>query len=213
VSARKTLLAATSNPHKLLELRRLIPEAEVVGFADVAAIGSDPARWDVPPAEVVESGATFLENAVLKAIHAAQRCDLPVVADDSGLCVDHLDGAPGIHSARHGGPGLSDRQRYELVLEALKGAPRMSRGASYRAVIVLARRGRVLSIHEGAVAGSILETPRGSGGFGYDPIFLVTSLQKSMAELTPQEKDSVSHRARATDMLNLALQQGILDGG
>jgi XTP/dITP diphosphohydrolase len=205
------LLAATSNPHKLVELQRLLPEAKVVGFSAIDVIGSDPSLWDVPPATVVESGATFLENAVLKAVHASQRCALPVVADDSGLCVDHLAGAPGVHSARHGGPGLSDRQRYELVLEALRGVPRLSRGASYRAVIVLARHGRVLSIHEGAVSGSILESPRGSGGFGYDPIFLVTALQKAMAELTPAEKDAVSHRARATDMLRLSIRQGILE--
>lgn len=192
-----TLLAATSNAHKLAELRRLLPGWNVVGFRDVEAIGSDPEGWDVPPAVLEETGATFAENAMLKASHAASRCDLPVLADDSGLCIDALGGAPGVLSARHGGPGLDDAQRWRLVLEQMRGVPDLGRGAHFRAAIALARHGRVLSLHEGTCAGSILHAPRGDGGFGYDPIFLVAALGKSMAELSPAEKDAVSHRARA----------------
>ena len=192
-----TLLAATSNLHKLAELRRLLPACRVVGFRDAEAIGSDPETWDVPPAGLEETGSTFAENAMLKASHAASRCDLPVIADDSGLCVDALAGAPGVLSARHGGPGLTDEQRYGLVLEAMSGVPDLRRGAHFRAAVAVARHGRVISLHEGTCAGSILREPRGTGGFGYDPIFLVAALGKGMAELTPEEKDSVSHRARA----------------
>lgn len=211
--SRPLLLAATSNPHKLRELRRLLPAADVVGFADAQAIGSDPATWDVPPSELEETGETFLDNAVLKAVHASLRCDLPVIADDSGLCIDALGGRPGVRSARHGGPGLDDEQRWRLVLEEMRGVPALRRQAAYRAVVALARRGRVLSLHEGACSGLILDAPRGSGGFGYDPVFLVESLGKTMAELTPDEKDALSHRARAMAGLRQALEDGILEQG
>jgi XTP/dITP diphosphohydrolase len=205
------VLAATGNAHKLLELRRLLPGVDVVGFGDVAAIGSDPESWDVPPSRLEETGSTFVENAVLKAVHASSRCSLPVLADDSGLCVDALGGRPGVLSARHGGPGLSDADRWRLVLQELRDVPDGRRGASYRAAIALSRGGRLLSLHEGGCAGSILREPRGSGGFGYDPIFLVEALGKSMAELTPEEKDSLSHRARALLGVREALSGGILD--
>lgn len=204
------LLAATSNPGKLQELRRLLMPADVIGFAELAAEGNDPARWDPPPWDVDESGDTFLDNAIIKALHASRFTDLPVVADDSGLCVEHLGGRPGVRSARHGGAGLDDRGRYLLVLDELRGVPQFLRRASYQAVIALAHRGRVLSLHEGAVAGRILEEPRGTGGFGYDPIFFIDSLDKTMAEVSAAEKDSLSHRARAVAGLAAALSGGIL---
>lgn len=206
------LLAATSNEHKLRELRRLLPRARVVGFRDVEAIGSDPETWDLPPSRLEETGGTFLENAVLKALHASSRCGLPVIADDSGLCVDALGGAPGVRSARYGGEGLDDAGRWKLLLREMEGVPEMSRQASYRAVLVLARAGRIVSIHEGACGGRILREPRGTGGFGYDPVFFMEPLGKTMAELTPEEKDSVSHRARAALGLRQAIEDGALEG-
>lgn len=207
--SRQRLLAATGNPHKLAELRRLLPGLDVIGFRELEA--GSPAPWDVAPWDVEESGATFVENAAIKAVHASRGTDLPVVADDSGLCVDHLGGRPGVHSARHGGAGLSDEERYGLLLRELEGVPDALRTAHYRAVVVLARRGRILSIHEGTVGGRVLGSPRGTGGFGYDPVFWVDVLGKSMAELTPHEKDSVSHRARAMAGLRAALADGILE--
>lgn len=189
----RRLLVATGNRHKLREFARLLGgELEVVGFAELERRPGDP-----DPADVEESGDSFAENAAIKAVHASRCTDLPVLADDSGLCVDALDGAPGVRSARHGGPGLDDRQRYELVLRELEGVPEGRRGARFRAALALARRGELLRVEEGAVEGRILPAPHGDGGFGYDPVFFVTELGKGMAELSPDEKDSVSHRARA----------------
>ena len=205
------LLAATSNPHKLRELRRLLPGVEVVGLEDSGAIGSDPASWDVPPWLFEETGETFAENAVLKARHASARCALAVIADDSGLCVDALQGRPGVRSARYGGPGLDDRERCELLLRELHDVPELSRGASYRAAVALAEGGRLLSLHEGACSGRILREMRGDGGFGYDPLFLVERFGRTMAELSPEEKDSMSHRARAIVGVRQAIADGILD--
>lgn len=201
----RLLLAATSNEHKLRELRRLLPGHEIIGFQDHDAIGSDPASWDLPPSRLEETGETFLDNAILKALHASARCPLTVIADDSGLCVDALDGRPGVSSARYGGPGLDDTGRWRLLLQEMRDVPEFRRQASYRAVLALARGGRLLSIHEGACGGLILREPRGKGGFGYDPVFLLESLGKSMAELSPEEKDSLSHRARAAVGLRQAL--------
>jgi XTP/dITP diphosphohydrolase len=205
----RRLLAATGNAGKLVELKRLLPTWEVLGFRDLAATGNDPTQWQPPPSEVDESGDTFLDNAIIKALHSSRFTDLPVVSDDSGLCVDCLDGRPGVHSARYGGPNLSDRERYELLLKELEGVPDFLRAASYRAVVVLARQGRVISIHEGAVSGRLLSSARGDGGFGYDPIFLIESLGKTMAEVTAEEKDAISHRARAVAGLAAALAQGV----
>lgn len=203
------LLAATGNPGKLVELRRLLMPWEVLGFDELAATGNDPALWQPPPWEVEESGESFTDNAIIKAVHASRFTTLPVVSDDSGLCVDRLGGRPGVHSARYGGPDLPDRARYELLLEELAGVPDFLRAASYRAVVVLAQGGRVLSIHEGAVSGRILDSPRGEGGFGYDPIFLIEPLARTMAEVTADEKDAISHRARAVAGLAAALSQGV----
>jgi XTP/dITP diphosphohydrolase len=187
------VVVATGNRHKLVEFARLLgPDLEVLGLDDLA-----PSPGAPDPSDVEETGATFEENAAIKARHASSCTELPVLADDSGLCVDALDGAPGVRSARHGGPGLSDAERYALVLEAMAGVPAERRGARFHAAVALARRGRVLAIETGVVEGRILDAPRGSGGFGYDPIVFVTELGKGMAELGPAEKDSVSHRARA----------------
>jgi XTP/dITP diphosphohydrolase len=190
-----TVLVATGNRHKQLELQRLIgPGFRAIGFPDASPPAS---AWARRPEDVEESGASFLANARLKAVHASRHQDRPVLADDSGLVVDALGGRPGVRSARHGGPGLTDRERWELVLAEMAEVPSAERAARYVAAVVLARRGQVLAEGIGIVEGRILEDPRGAGGFGYDPIFLVTELARSMAELTPREKDSVSHRARA----------------
>ena len=188
------VLVATGNAHKLSEFARLLgSDFELLGFDDLG--------WPAEDRDVEETGATFAENAAIKALHASSRCELPVLADDSGICIDALDGGPGIRSARHGGPGLDDRERYELVLEQLREVPDERRGARFRAAIAVALNGAVVLLEEGAVEGRITHAPRGGGGFGYDPIFFLDELDKGMAELTPAEKDSVSHRARALSAL------------
>ena len=187
------VLVATGNAHKAREFARLLGgEIEVLGFGDLELPAGSP-----DPGDVEETGETFAENAAIKAVHASRCTELPVLADDSGICIDALDGGPGVRSARHGGPGLDDRQRYELVLREMEAVPDGDRGARFRAAIALARHGELLRVEEGAVEGRILRAPRGDGGFGYDPIFFVEELGKAMAELSPAEKDSVSHRARA----------------
>lgn len=192
---RPTLVAATGNLHKLEELRRLVgPPFRVVGLHELLP---PAATWREPPSSVVESGSTFEENAIIKALHASRHQPALVIADDSGLCVDALHGRPGVHSARHGGPGLSDRERYELVLRELRDVPDGRRTARYRAAVVLARAGRILATAEGTCEGVLLRGGRGSGGFGYDPIFLVPSLALTMAELTAEQKDAISHRGAA----------------
>lgn len=194
------LLVATGNAHKLAEFERLLGEDfEVCGFDDV----------DFPPGErdVEETGSSFSENATIKAVHASRFTELPVLADDSGICIDALNGGPGVLSARHGGPGLDDRGRYELVLEQLREVPGGERGARFRAAIAVAVQGEVALLEEAAVEGRMLAQPRGEGGFGYDPIFFVDELDKGMAELTPAEKDSVSHRARALRALRSRLRR------
>jgi len=193
------LLVATGNAHKLSEFARMLgPGFEVLGFDDL--------DWPAEARDVEETGATFAENASIKALHASASCELPVLADDSGICIDSLDGGPGIRSARHGGPGLDDRGRYELVLEQMREVPDERRSARFRAAIAVALNGEVVLLEEGAVEGRITRAPRGDGGFGYDPIFFVDELDKGMAELTPSEKDSVSHRARALGALRSRLQ-------
>jgi XTP/dITP diphosphohydrolase len=193
------LLVATGNSHKLAEFSRLLGEDfEVCGFDE---LGLPPEARDVE-----ETGATFGENASIKALHASAFTELPVLADDSGICIDALDGGPGIRSARHGGQGLDDRQRNELVLETMRDTPSAERSARFRAAIAVAVKGEIALLEEGAVEGRILSKPRGAGGFGYDPIFFVSELEKGMAELSPEEKDSVSHRARALRALRSRLR-------
>ncbi|MEM7248712.1 MAG: RdgB/HAM1 family non-canonical purine NTP pyrophosphatase [Acidobacteriota bacterium] len=183
-----TVLIATGNAHKLVEFKRLLPGREVLGQNDVPAVTG---------VDVEETGSTFEANAKLKAVEISRRCELPVLADDSGLCVDALDGQPGHLSARYGGPGLSDVERYQKLLEEMTDVPDERRAAHYAAVVVLALRGEVLRTGVGECHGRLLTAPRGDGGFGYDPIFFVPEHELAMAELTPEQKDSVSHRARA----------------
>ena len=159
--------------------------------------------------DCVEDGATFEENARQKALHYSRYVNGPVFADDSGLCVDALGGAPGIHSARFAGPDADDAANNQKLLEELRRvdaadsgrqsqAPgATSRAAHYICVIALAERGRILTITEGRADGFIIDGPRGTGGFGYDPFFFYPPLGKTFAELSPEEKFAVSHRGEA----------------
>ena len=150
-------------------------------------------------AAVPETGETFLENALLKACHAAASARLPALADDSGIEVDALGGCPGVRSARFAHPGASDQENLERLLGELRAVPQASRGARYQCVIVLVRGAddaRPL-IARGSWEGRIATAPRGSGGFGYDPVFVPEGGVRTAAELDPAEKNAVSHRGRA----------------
>jgi XTP/dITP diphosphohydrolase len=150
---------------------------------------------DTTPVE--ETGSTFEANARLKAEGYSLRTPHLVLADDSGLEVDALDGGPGVHSARYGGPDLTDAERTTAVLDALKDVPDGKRGARFRCVLALAKAGRTLATFAGVVEGTILREPKGANGFGYDPIFFHPPSGRAFAELTRAEKARVSHRGLA----------------
>lgn len=188
MSRHAKLLIATNNAGKLRE------------YADL--LGDLPVQLTTPrqegiELEVEESGATFAENALLKARAYCAASRLPTLADDSGLEVDALGGAPGIYSARYAGNHATDRQRYEKLLAELRGIPPAERTARFRCVIALAMPDGTEEITEGECEGIIIDTPRGEHGFGYDPVFFMPALGKTMAELPPELKNRVSHRARA----------------
>jgi XTP/dITP diphosphohydrolase len=153
---------------------------------------------DVPGATLPEeTGATYRENALLKAHAGARLTGALALGDDSGLEVDALGGAPGLHSARFGGPGLDDAGRIALLLARLRGVPPGQRGARFRCVIALAEPGGRAQVVEGSVEGVITETPHGTRGFGYDPVFFYPPLGRTLAELPPETKLRVDHRGAA----------------
>ncbi|MEO7166013.1 MAG: RdgB/HAM1 family non-canonical purine NTP pyrophosphatase [Spartobacteria bacterium] len=182
------LLLATRNAHKTREFTEML--GEVCTLLDMSVhpeIG-----------EVVEDGATFAENAQLKAVIVSRQVAGLVLADDSGLEVDSLGGAPGIFSARYSGPGATDAtNRQKLLAELARLAPGASRAARFRCVLVLARAGEVVGSFEGAVEGQIFEGECGSAGFGYDPLFQPDGFDRSFAQLAAIEKNQLSHRAMA----------------
>ncbi|AGC43615.1 RdgB/HAM1 family non-canonical purine NTP pyrophosphatase [Myxococcus stipitatus DSM 14675] len=179
------LLFATTNKGKLRELRALVGDSvEVVSLADLP-----------PVPEPEEDGETFEANAVKKALEYARATGLPALADDSGLCVDALDGRPGVLSARYA-PG-DDKARYEKLLVELAGVPEAKRGASFRCALALVWPDGRTHVEEGRCEGRIGHEARGTHGFGYDPVFMFPDSGRSMAELTPEEKSAVSHRGAA----------------
>ena len=182
------LLVATHNRGKILEYRALLQDLPLtVPWLDEAGITTD----------VEETGTTFAENACLKAETYARLAGLWTWADDSGLEVDALDGRPGVYSARYGGPGLSDADRYRRLLGELQGIPPERRTARFRCVVAIATPGGPIYTTEAAVEGMIIDEPRGDFGFGYDPVFFVPDHQRTMAELAPAIKNRISHRAVA----------------
>ena len=153
-----------------------------------------------------EDAPTFAENAAGKALHYSRFATGLVFADDSGLVVPALGGAPGVHSARYAGPGASNAERIAKVLGELRGKSGGARAAYFVCAIALARAGRALAVVTDRVDGEILESPRGSGGFGYDPVFYLPALEKTFAELQPEEKNSCSHRGKAFRKLLTAIR-------
>jgi len=183
-----TLLLATANPAKARELRALLDDL----FDRILDLSH------VPGLRLPEEGAaSYLDNARAKARAAAAASGHLALGDDSGLEVDALGGAPGVTSARYGGPGLDDAGRCRALLQALAGVPPGRRTARFRCVVALAEPGGRAAAVEGVAEGLILEAPRGAGGFGYDPLFLYPPLAATFAELAPAAKHPVSHRGRA----------------
>lgn len=162
--------------------------------------------FDVPEAE--ETGLTFVENAILKARNAAARAGLPAIADDSGIEVDALRGAPGIRSARFAGPGASDQANLDKLLAELDGVPDARRGARFQCLVVYLEHAEDPTpiICQGTWEGRIVREPRGENGFGYDPVFLVAGRDLTAAELSAEQKNAISHRGQALRKLVVALK-------
>jgi XTP/dITP diphosphohydrolase len=183
------VLLATRNGKKLDELRRILAPVvavELVGLDDV------PAYEEVP-----EDGATFADNALLKAREGVKHTGLPTVADDSGIAVDALNGMPGIFSARWAGRHGDDLANLELLLGQLADVPDERRGAAFVCAAALVVPDGAEHVVEGVMPGSVIRAPRGQGGFGYDPIFVPAGSQVTTAELSPADKDAISHRGQA----------------
>ena len=160
-------------------------------------------------AEAIEDGLSFVENAIIKARHAAKLTSLPAIADDSGIEVDALNHAPGLYSARYSGEGANDQKNNDKMLRELTGVPEAKRTARYQCVLVFMRDGNdpMPMIAQGSLEGRILESPRGTGGFGYDPIFWLPDHGCAAAEITLDEKNKISHRAKAMQVLLQQLKQ------
>ena len=185
----KQLVLASGNPGKLRELSAILGD---LGY-------ELHAQSEFKVSEVAETGTTFVENAIIKARHAAGHTGLPALADDSGIEVDALDGAPGVYSARFSGPGATDAANNALLVEKLRNLDPMERSARYRAVIVFMRHAQDPSplICEGSWEGMIQLEPTGDGGFGYDPYFYLSDLDCTSAQLSAEEKNRLSHRGKA----------------
>ena len=187
------LIVASRNVHKTHEIQRILgPDFAVRDLSE---------HPEIP--ETVEHGKTFEENAVIKATAASRELSRLVIADDSGLEVDALGGAPGIYSARYAGQSASDKQNIDKLLIELAQthAREDQRSARFRCILAIAQSGEILGVFEGVVAGTIVDLPRGRNGFGYDPIFLPKGLDQTFGELAPAEKDRLSHRAHALEKL------------
>jgi len=184
---------ATRNAHKTREIQHILGSdfsvRDLRAYSDIS--------------EIIETGTSFEENAKLKALAVSTKLPGLVVADDSGLEVDALGGAPGIHSARYASANATNTEKIDKLLEELARvrAKNDSRRARFHCVLALARNGEVLGVFEGIVEGQIADQPRGSRGFGYDPIFVPKNFQRTFGELGPAEKNQLSHRARALEKL------------
>ena len=200
----RKLLVATRNPGKVREYAAMLSNLDV-DWLSLDDVGISE--------EVPETADTFVGNALLKAAGYAAEAHMLTLADDSGLQVDALGGAPGVQTARYGGEGLSHEQRYHLLLEDLKDVPLPERDARFRCVIALAdAEGNILGTSEGICEGQIALAPAGEGGFGYDPVFYLPELDKTMAEISAEHKHEISHRGRALQAIAPLLQRIVAPG-
>ena len=177
------LVLASKNKKKLIEMQ------EILSALGVEVVLQSEVGVDV---DVEETGTTFVENAALKAHAVCEACGLPAIADDSGLCVDALNGAPGVYSARYGGEGLDDVGRYRLLLENMRG--QLDRRCGFVSAICCAFPNGDEITAQGECRGTLAYAPKGDGGFGYDPIFFVPELRKTFSQLTAEEKNEISRR-------------------
>lgn len=196
---RRRLVLATGNTGKLAEFSALLADVGIECLPQ-SALGIDTAH---------EDGLSFIENAIIKARHASHQSGLPAIADDSGLEVEGLHGAPGIHSSRYAGPDANDADNVRKLLGSLDGLPPEDRRARFVCVVVFMRHAEdpVPIVCQGYWNGRIAESSRGDGGFGYDPIFIVDGLDRTAAELTAPEKNRLSHRAQALQHLRDELRR------
>ncbi|MFK7898847.1 MAG: RdgB/HAM1 family non-canonical purine NTP pyrophosphatase [Myxococcota bacterium] len=199
-TADRRIVVASQNAGKCREIGRILTGFEVLSLADF------------PDVDFPEEGGDYAENARVKALTAAKVVGLPCVADDSGLEVAALNGAPGPYSARYGGPGLDDRGRYLALLGELAGTP-APRAARFYCVAACAWPDGRSVIADGSCEGEILGEPSGEGGFGYDPIFSPTGFDRAMAELSREEKDGLSHRGRAFRTLEALIEAEFSSAG
>ena len=187
---------ASHNPNKLREM------GEILGKLGIEVVSPASLNIDV---DVEETGTTFEENSMLKAKAIMELSGLPAIADDSGLCVDCLNGAPGVYSARYGGEGLDDQGRYRLLLENMRG--QSPRTAKFVSVITCCfPNGEVLTAR-GECPGTIAFAPMGESGFGYDPVFFIPQLKKTFAQLSAEEKNAISHRGKALELFQTKLKE------
>lgn len=182
------MVLASKNPHKLVEMK------DILGHMGVEVVLESDVGVDV---DVEETGETFEANAALKAQAVAAAAGLPAIADDSGLCVTALGGGPGVYSARYGGPGLDDVGRYRLLLENMRG--QLDRRCRFVSAICCCFPNGDRVEARGECPGTLAYAPKGSDGFGYDPIFFLPERKKTFAELTAEEKNAISHRGRALE--------------
>jgi len=193
------LIVATRNMGKLLEIRMILEgvDCTIYSLEDFPGLP-----------EIEEDGATFEQNAIKKAATIARLAGIPALADDSGLAVDCLGGKPGVFSARYAGPDATDEMNNARLLDDLRGVPHERRGAAFHCVIALCLPDGSCTTFTGELRGTILDSPKGKGGFGYDPLFLVEEEGVTLAELPLVRKNSLSHRAKALNMLKERLLQG-----
>lgn len=194
----RALLLATTNRHKVGEFRAIFSDLpfQLLSLQDVHL-----------NLDVEETGTTFLENAELKALTYARASGLLTLSEDSGLEIDALNGAPGVYSARFTGVDTPYPERFKIILQQLQGLPMEKRTARYRAVITIAEPTGYHRSVDGTLEGAIAEAPRGENGFGYDPIFLVPALGQTTAEITPEQKNQISHRGRAARLAREVLRE------
>lgn len=197
------ILLASSNRGKLAEFQALASAA-----TDAVPVMELFPEFDSVP-QFEESAPTFGENAAGKAAHYSRFTDLAVMADDSGLEVLALGGAPGVHSARYAGPGASDAEKIQKLVGEIRGKSGDERTARFVCVLAVAQRGRVFAVTSDFVVGALLDAPRGTDGFGYDPIFYVNETEKTFAELSREEKNRLSHRGKAFRKMLAALTTAV----
>lgn len=195
------VVLASKNAHKLQELQ------DILSAQGVEVILESAAGVDV---EVEETGTTFEENSLLKARAVMEASGLPAIADDSGLMVDALNGAPGVYSARYGGPGLDDAGRYRLLLENMRGV--LDRKCRFVSAITLCMPSGDIVTARGECPGTLAYAPQGENGFGYDPIFFVPEKKKTFAQLTAEEKNAISHRGKALELFKAKLEEYLKKG-